>query len=122
MKRNNITLNLVKTFFMLAIFILLGSCKKDSSAPGANEVYIENMNFSPSTITVTVNTTVIWTNKDGMAHTVTSVTDLFDSGSIADGKSFEHTFSTEGTYHYKCSFHSSMTGTVVVNSANSDYK
>lgn len=122
MKRNSITLTLVRTLFVLALFVFLSSCKKDSSEPGANEVYIENMKFSPSTITVTVNTTVTWINKDGMAHTVTTDTDLFDSGSIADGKSYEHTFSTAGTYSYKCSFHSSMTGTVVVNPANSGYK
>ena len=75
------------------------------------------MKFSPSTITVSLNTTVTWTNKDGVSHTVTSDTDLFDSGSIGDGQTYSYTFTTAGTYHYKCSFHSSMTGTVVVNSA-----
>ncbi len=108
---------LISTILVLALFTLLGSCKKDSNTPGANEVYIENMEFSPSTITVSLNATVTWTNNDGMAHTVTSDTDLFDSGSIADGKTYSHTFTTAGTYTYKCSYHSSMTGTVVVSPA-----
>jgi plastocyanin len=30
------------------------------------------MAFSPATLTVSVNTTVIWTNNDTVAHTVTN--------------------------------------------------
>lgn len=119
MKRNSITQNLTRTLLVLALFTLLGGCKKDSSNPDANEVYIENMKFSPSTITVSLNTTVTWTNKDGMSHTVTSTTDLFDSGSIGDGHTYSYTFTTAGTFYYKCSYHSSMTGEVVVTSGNS---
>jgi len=42
------------------------------SVPGANEVWIQNMAFNPSTLTVTAGTTVTWTNKDAIGHTVTS--------------------------------------------------
>lgn len=116
MKKNRITQSMLSTLLLLMLFIFVGSCKKDSTnKPGANEVYIENMEFTPSVITVSLNATVTWINNDGMAHTVTSDTDLFDSGSIADGGTYQHTFATAGTYPYKCSYHSSMTGTVVVN-------
>ena len=109
---------LAVTFILLfSLFSLTNSCKKSSDNPSANEVYIENMAFTPGTITISLNSTVIWMNKDGMAHTVTSITGLFDSGSMADGETFSHTFTTAGTYSYKCSFHSSMVGTVIVNPA-----
>lgn len=82
---------------------------------GANEVLIQGMAFNPVTLTVAVNTTVTWTNKDGFAHTVTSDTNLFNSGTIGANGIYSHTFSTAGTYPYHCSFHAGMTATVVVN-------
>jgi len=96
------------------------ACKKSSdstSAPtqGANEVWIQNMAFSPSTITVAVNTTVVWTNKDGSAHTVSSDSSLFDSGSMANGAAYSHQFTAAGTYPYHCSIHPGMKAKVVVN-------
>jgi plastocyanin len=110
-------------FAVLLLFALLSitySCKKSSSTPSGNSVSIVNMSFSPGTITVAINSTVTWTNNDGVAHTVTSTTPgLFDSGSLASGKTFSYTFSVAGTYAYKCSFHSSMLGTIIVNPAPS---
>ena len=72
------------------------------------------MAFSPSTITVPINTTVTWTNNDDSPHTVTSALGSFDSGSLGYGETFSFTFSAAGTYHYSCSIHSSMLGSVVV--------
>jgi plastocyanin len=82
---------------------------------GANEVYIQGSAFSPATITVAVNTTVVWTNKDGIAHTVTSDTDVFDSGNMAANATYSFTFTTAGTYPYHCTYHPGMLGSVVVN-------
>jgi plastocyanin len=110
------------TLMLLAILGVTNSCKKSTDTAGANEVYIEGMAFTPSTITVTVNATVTWTNKDGMAHTVTSNTDLFDSGSIPANGTYSHTFTTIGSFPYKCLIHSSMTGTVIVNSVSGGVK
>jgi plastocyanin len=82
--------------------------------PGANEVWIQGMAFNPSTISVTAGTTITWTNKDAIGHTVTSDTGLFDSGMISTNGTFTSTFSTAGTFSYICSVHPMMTGTVVV--------
>jgi plastocyanin len=122
--------NLRKVPFTAVLLVLIifafSNCKKSdnsynsgsggaSSTPPANEVWIQSMAFSPATITVTVNTTVKWTNKDGYAHTVTSNTSgLFDSGSIANGGGYTHQFTTAGSFPYHCAFHSGMTGTVTV--------
>jgi len=101
--------------FLFIIFSISGSCKKISDMPGPNEVFIQGMAFNPVTITVAVNTTITWTNKDGVVHTVTSNTGLFNSGTISADGTFPHLFSTAGTYPYHCTFHPSMTGTVIVN-------
>jgi plastocyanin len=81
---------------------------------GANEVFIQGSSFSPSTLTVTVNTTVIWTNKDSYAHTVTSDATMFDSGNMDSNDIYSFQFSTKGSYKYHCSYHSGMTGTIIV--------
>jgi plastocyanin len=81
---------------------------------GQANVSISNFAFVPSMLTVSVGTTVIWTNQDPVAHTVTSVDDLFDSGNIAPGATFSHTFEQKGTFDYQCTIHPFMTGEIIV--------
>lgn len=83
-------------------------------SPGTNEVWIQGMAFTPSTITVTAGTTITWTNNDGVAHTVTSNTGLFESGSISNNGTYSHLFTTVGTFPYHCAIHTSMKASVVV--------
>jgi len=79
------------------------------------QVTIQNFAFSPKTLTVAPGTTVMWTNKDSAAHTVTSDSgSTLDSGDLSHGKSYAHTFSTAGTYTYHCAIHPYMKATVVV--------
>jgi plastocyanin len=104
------------TIMLLFLSSLTNSCKKASDVPGANEVFIQGMAFSPSTITVTAGTTITWTNKDAATHNVTSNTaGLFSSGPISTNGTYPHLFNTAGTFQYKCTIHPSMTGTVIVN-------
>jgi plastocyanin len=88
---------------------------KGGSTPGANEVWIQGMAFNPSTITIAANTTIIWTNKDAITHTVTSDAALFDSGSIGPNTTYSHTFATAGTFTYHCKVHPTMTASVTAN-------
>jgi plastocyanin len=81
----------------------------------ANEVWIQSSMFNPTTLTVPVNTTVTWTNKDSMAHTVTSDATMFDSHNLPAGNTFSFQFTTKGTFAYHCNYHASMKGTIVVN-------
>jgi len=81
---------------------------------GANDVFIQNMAFSPATLTVAAGSTVTWTNKDAMTHTVTSDSTLFNSGNIVVNGVYSYTFTTVGTYSYHCSIHPSMTAKVIV--------
>ena len=107
---------IVSILLIAAIFSLTNSCKKSSSGPsaGANEVFIEGMAFSPSTITVAKGTSITWTNKDPVAHSVTSDTGKFDSGLINTNGTFSFTFSTVGSFPYHCTVHTNMTATVIV--------
>ena len=78
-------------------------------------VNITGFAFQPGTLTITVGQTVTWTNNDPMAHTVTSNTAVWNSGTINPGGTFSFTFTSTGTYAYHCAFHGSMTGTIIVN-------
>ncbi len=102
--------------FSLLLIILLNitGCKKNKNNPPANEVWIEDDAFNPEVITVSVNSTVIWRNKDNEAHAVTSDTTIWDSGNIQAGSSYSRQFPTAGTYHYHCNIHNFMKGTVIV--------
>jgi len=84
---------------------------------GANDVYIQNIAFSPAVLTVSAGTTVTWTNKDAMTHTVTSDSTLFNSGNIVINGVYSYTFATVGTYSYHCSIHPSMTAKVIVSAS-----
>jgi len=88
---------------------------KGVTTPGANEVWIQSsMAFDPSTITVTTGTTITWTNKDAIGHSVTSDNGVFDSGILNPNETFSYTFNTAGTFAYHCKVHSSMTASVIV--------
>ena len=90
---------------------------KGGSVPGANEVWIQNMAFDPSSITVTAGTTVTWTNKDAIGHTVTSDSGLFDSGTIGLNGTYSYTFATVGAFKYHCKIHPGMIASVTVTAA-----
>lgn len=85
------------------------------SAGNIAAIMIQNYAFNPATLTVKEGTTITWTNGDSVAHTVTSDTGIFDSGDLAEGKTFSYTFTTAGTYPYHCTpHHAKMAGTIVV--------
>ena len=80
----------------------------------SNSVSITGFTFSQQALTVTAGTTVTWTNNDSVAHTVTSNTSIFDSGTINPGGTYSRAFAAVGVFPYKCTFHPSMTGTITV--------
>jgi plastocyanin len=102
-------------FLLLAPVLGAHAARPPAHAHATMQVTIQNFAFSPQTITVAPGTTVMWTNKDNVDHTVTSDTGAWpDSGSLATNKSFSHTFAKAGTYAYHCALHSSMTAKVIV--------
>ncbi len=82
--------------------------------PETTEVKIDNFSFGPETLTIPVGTTVTWTNRDDIPHTVVSTDGVFKSKVLDTDEKFSFTFSKAGTYAYFCSIHPKMTGKVVV--------
>ena len=75
---------------------------------------IANFAFTPATLTVKVGTTVVWTNKDSIAHTVDFMTAGINSNVLNQNDQFTHTFTAPGSYDYICSIHPFMHGSVTV--------
>lgn len=80
-----------------------------SSNPSASQFYV------PHEISVSVGTSVTWTNDDATIHTVTDKGGSFDSSIIAPTATWENNFETAGEFDYYCSLHPFMTGKVIVN-------
>lgn len=70
--------------------------------------------FEPKTLTALIGDTVTWRNSDTAAHDVEADDDSFDSGRLASGQTFSHTFTRGGRYPYVCSIHRTMNGVVEV--------
>ncbi|HYL84927.1 MAG TPA: cupredoxin family copper-binding protein [Candidatus Angelobacter sp.] len=78
------------------------------------EVKIDNFSFGPSALTVPAGTTVTWTNRDDIPHTVVSTDGVFKSKVLDTDDKFSFKFEKAGTYPYFCSIHPKMTGKVIV--------
>lgn len=131
-----IIINSLTKYIVLSIFFVFGiiGCSSNGNSnystnppvnnggggPGTNEIWLQNIAFSPNTLTISAGTTVKWTNKDGITHTVTSGLPgapdaIFDSGNLGNGSTFSYTFNTKGTFKYYCKIHGAMmTGSVTV--------
>ena len=99
------------------------AARTDQMAPGSPTpgpttapiaVKIVNFAFTPQKVVIPVGGSVTWTNNDDVAHTATASDNSFDSGNLANGQSWTHTFTKAGKYAYICSYHPNMTGTIVV--------
>jgi plastocyanin len=86
----------------------------EGNAPSEVAIKIDNLSFSPVIITVPVGTTIRWTNRDDIPHTVVSEDKAFKSKVLDTDEGFTYTFTKSGTYSYFCSIHPKMVGKIVV--------
>lgn len=88
----------------------------EAATPSARRIEVDVLisGFQPTDITTGRGSTIVWTNWDTVAHTVTAEDGRFDSGTIAPGDSFEQRFEKIRSYSYFCKFHPEMKGTVTI--------
>jgi len=92
-------------------------------APEATVRMTNSLKYVPEEVTVRAGQTVVWTNTSSQVHTVTADPALaqdrshvqlpegavpFNSGDIAPGAVFRHTFEVPGKYVYFCIPHEAM--------------
>jgi plastocyanin len=93
--------------------VMASSLAQNNAVP----VMIDNFVFGPERLVIKAGTTVNWTNRDDIPHTVASKERLFKSKVMDTDESYSFTFTTPGEYSYFCSLHPHMTGTIVVEAA-----
>ena len=76
-------------------------------------VAIDGMQFAPASLTVRSGDSVVWVNRDPVPHTATAA-GAFDSKAIQPGKSWTYVAGKRGRFTYLCTFHPTMTATLVV--------
>lgn len=86
----------------------------EGTVPARAEVKIDNFSFTPQEIRVKAGTTITWTNRDDIPHTVVSNDLIFKSKTLDTDDKFTTTLTKPGTYPYFCSIHPKMTGKVIV--------
>jgi amicyanin len=102
----------------LIIAVLASGCtygpKTQTQPAAANTVEIKGYAFNPDTITIAKGTTVTWTNRDSVQHTVTGIGNDIDSPILSQGQTYSFTFNETGTFEYQCHIHPTMKGKVIV--------
>ena len=86
----------------------------------------DNSCYSPHTITIKQFEWVKWKNLDTTIHTITAGYphdphgNVYDSGAMASGSTFEYQFHQKGKYPYFCQIHPWAQGFVIVTAKSSD--
>jgi plastocyanin len=106
----------LRLFIPATILAVAIGLAQDGAVQAAQTIGIsaQNFMFSPATITVKAGATVSWVNHDEEPHTIFSDAGLFRSSALDTNDSFSYTFDKPGTYHYVCTIHPRMMGTIIV--------
>jgi plastocyanin len=85
-----------------------------AATPDPIRIVAKDFMFAPKSLTVKAGSTVTWANMDDEPHSVVSDTGMFRSAAMDTNESFSFKFDKPGTYHFTCSIHPRMVGTIVV--------
>jgi plastocyanin len=87
--------------------------EQETAIPVVN-VGIHDNYFLPNQIEINAGTTVRWTNQGQNQHNIVQPGTDWRSQDLGHGEGFQYTFTKPGTYVYRCTHHSEMTGTIIV--------
>jgi plastocyanin len=80
----------------------------ERARPRTHTVSLEGMRFQPDDLTVALGDTIVWVNKDLVAHTATSESGGFDSKIIEPEQAWTFTIRKRGDFPYVCVLHPTM--------------
>jgi plastocyanin len=111
---------------VLAGALLLAACGSSTPTMGSSSgptsgsssgtsITISNFMFQPMALSVSPGATVKVTNQDSATHTLTATGGQFNTGDITQNQTKTFKAPTKpGTYHYICSIHQYMVGSITV--------
>ncbi|MDO8563534.1 MAG: plastocyanin/azurin family copper-binding protein [Nanoarchaeota archaeon] len=84
-------------------------------ASSEKSIDITGFAFPQEPLTIKKGEKVTWKNKHSSPHTVTSISGTeLKSDTLNKDQTYSHIFTQVGTYEYRCNFHDSMTGKIIV--------
>jgi plastocyanin len=101
------------TAFVVCMFLLSPVFAAD---PPASQIAINEYMYAPATLNISAGTKVTWVNHDEVPHTIvdSGPDKVFHSAALDTDETYSYTFTKPGTYHYFCTLHPKMVGTIVV--------
>jgi plastocyanin len=116
--RRTVFVGTVAIALPMAVFAILmlqpTRARSEEAKSAPTQISVDNFTFAPNTLTVPVNSTVTWVNKDDVPHVIASNDGLFKSKALDTDDKYSYTFNKAGTYAYYCSVHPKMVGQIVV--------
>ena len=111
----------IKTLLAAAAVLVLTACGSSATAPSPASVdaSIQSGGFTPGTISISMGSTVTWTNQDNTTHAVVADNGAFASGAIPPGGKYSYMFPSAGTFTYHDTSNPNMRGTVTVSGSTS---
>lgn len=107
---------ILSLWIILLVFQACSNNKEQHNQPQVNKrdtVTIQMMAFHPDTLTISSGDTIVWINKDLVAHDISNFPDReWHSDTIRPQNSFEKIFSDHADYF--CSIHPTMKGVIKI--------
>jgi plastocyanin len=95
----------LRKFSALAFVLVAAAVGTSTAAAGTSPtVKVADDHFKPGKVTVTKNSTVVWTWKGKHRHSVTEIADKFGSKVKRKG-SYKHKFAKKGKFTIYCKVH-----------------
>lgn len=101
-----------RALYLLPFLFLFGCKNQKVYEPQTHVVEIIEMKFQPEELEVHRGDTVVWINKDIVAHDVTEVDKAWASPALANGSSWKKEITKNESYY--CSIHLIMKGELLV--------
>ena len=101
----------------IAGLVSAGIAASSAGVPAAGHshvVAVENVQFSPPSLTAKSGERITWVNKDLFPHTATADAKAFDSKAIAPNAAWTWVAGKPGIYTYACTFHPTMKATITI--------
>lgn len=106
---------LSRGIFLLGSVLLLTTCNPaiEQSSPTTHLIEIKEMKFQPESLLVEAGDSIVWVNRDMVAHDVTESKDSkWSSSTLASGASWGLIVKESADYY--CSLHQVMKGKLLV--------
>lgn len=101
---------------LVGVAALLSACGGGAAPPEptTHVVEIRGMGFQPAELRVAAGDTVVWVNRDLLAHTATDIAGGWSSPSLEMGDRWQWVAGNAGQVNYRCAFHPTMEASLVV--------